>query len=446
MRRVLLITYHFPPRATIGSVRPMGLAKYLSRYGWQPVVVTPRLPGATRPSEHVVETDYSDVVEQWKVKSGLDPSQGLHQQFGLPRTKIPSRLPLHTRLIKWLRPLLLFPDDTKGWIEIAVDTIAQLKERDTFDAILSTSPPITCNLIAARAKELLGVPWLADFRDLWSQDTSARNSGNNGIFHFFDQRLESRILAKADALVAVSEPWAERLQQRAPRVPVHCIPNGYDPEDFGFLPVPLTKSFSITYAGQLYEGKRNPTPLLEVLSELIASGALVRSDVVVRFYGPPEPWLTVLIQKYGLEGVVEIHGVVGRDEALRREAESQILLLLGWNDPSERGQHTGKLFEYMGCKRPILAVSGAYGVMSQTLEETRAGVHALSTEQLRSVLLDAYGHFRSHGRVPYEGRDSEVQAYTHQEMARRFAQKLDELVGQESLATFSAEQEKGATR
>ena len=183
-----------------------------------------------------------------------------------------------------------------------------------------------------------------------------------------------------------------------------------------------------------------------MLSELIASGALVRGDVVVRFYGPPEPWLTVLIQKYGLEGVVEIHGVVGRTEALRREAESQILLLLGWNDPSERGQHTGKLFEYMACKRPILAVSGAYGVMSQTLEETRAGVHALSREQLRSVLLDAYGHFRSHGRVPYEGRDSEVQAYTHQEMARRFAQKLDELAGQESLPTFSSEHEKAAAR
>ena len=121
-------------------------------------------------------------------------------------------------------------------------------------------PPLPADISSRREpKDLYGcAPWLADFRDLWSQDTWARNSGNNGIFHFFDQRLESRILAKADALVTVSEPWAERLQQRAPGVPVHCITNGYDPEDFGFLPVPLTKSFSITYAGQLYEGKRVP--------------------------------------------------------------------------------------------------------------------------------------------------------------------------------------------
>jgi hypothetical protein len=332
--------------------------------------------------------------------------------------------------MRWLRPLLLFPDDTKGWIDFATGAIAKFNEQGQapFDAIVTTSPPITCNLIGARAKQMLGVPWLADFRDLWSQNASGRNAGNNAIFQFCDRRLEERILGLADELVTVSAPWAERLQQRAPQTPVHWITNGHDPDDFSFLPVPLTKSFSITYAGLLYEGKRDPTPLLEVLSELIQSGTLVRSDVVVRFYGPPEPWLTVLIRKLGLEGVVETHGVIGRDESLRRQAESQILLLLGWHDPAERGQHTGKLFEYLGSKRPILAVSGAYGVMSQVLEETGVGVHALSNEQLRSVLVRAYGQFRSTGQVPYEGLDAKVQAYTHQEMARRFAQLLDRMV------------------
>ena len=441
MRRVLLITYHYPPRPTIGSLRPMGLAKYLPQYGWQPIVLTPRLPNGVRRSAHIIETDYRDLVGQWKSRAGLDPARGIHQQLGLPRAKTPSRLLPHTKLMKWLRPLLLFPDDTKGWIEFATDAFAQLKNGDPVDAILSTSPPITCNLIAARAKQRFGVPWLADFRDLWSQDTSARNAGNNAIFHFLDRRLEERILTMADSLVTVSVPWAERLQQRAPNTRVHCITNGYDPDDFAFLPVPLTKSFSITYAGLLYEGKRDPTPLLEVIYELIQSGAVARSDVEVRFYGPVEPWLRVLIQKYNLEGTVQIHGVVGRDEALRRQAESQILLLLGWNDPSERGQHTGKLFEYMGSKRPILAVSGSYGVMSQTLEETRAGVHALSKEQLRSVLVRAYSEFRSTGRVPYEGLNAEVKAYTHQEMARRFAELLDGMVAEKNIASSVLVQE-----
>jgi glycosyltransferase involved in cell wall biosynthesis len=428
MRRVLLITYHFPPRPAIGSLRPMGLARYLPRYGWDPIVLTPRLPDGPRPPVQIIETDYQDVLGQWKSRFGLDPNQGIHQQFSLPWANTPNRVLPHTRLMKWLKPLLLFPDITKGWTVFAMDAIAQLKEHTAVDSIITTSPPITCNLIGARAKHLLGVPWLADFRDLWSQDTSARNDGNNSVFHFFDRRLEARILDQADALVTVSAPWAERLQQRASKTRVQWITNAYDPEDFAFLPVPLTKSFSITYTGLLYEGKRDPTPLLEALSELIQAGTLFRSDVELRFFCPPEPWLIEIVRKYGLEDVVKINAMVKRDEALRRQAESQILLLLGWHDPNERGQHTGKLFEYLGSKRPILAVGGYRGVMSEVLEETRSGVHALSKEQLRSVLVNAYDQFRSTGRVAYEGLDSEVKAYTQQEMARRFAQLLDGMV------------------
>jgi glycosyltransferase involved in cell wall biosynthesis len=407
----------------------MGLAKHLPRYGWEPVVLTPRLPAGPRPPVQIIETDYQDVLGQWKSRFGLDPKRGVHQQFSLPQAKTPNRVLPHTRLIKWLKPLLLFPDSSNGWTSFALEAIRQLKEHMSIDAILTTSPPITCNLIGAQAKQILGVPWLADFRDLWSQDTSARNNGNNSVFHFFDQRLETRILNQADALVTVSAPWAERLQQRVSKTKVQWITNAYDPEDFAFLPVSLTRSFSITYTGLLYEGKRDPTPLLEVLSELIDAGILLRSDVDVRFYGAPEPWLIEIVRKYGLEDVVKINATVKREEALRLQAESQILLLLGWHDPNERGQHTGKLFEYLGSRRPILGVSGYRGVMSEVLEETGAGVHALSKEQLRGELVKAYGQFRSTGQVAYAGRDSAVKAYTQQEMAQRFAELLDAMVG-----------------
>ncbi|HMH05843.1 MAG TPA: glycosyltransferase family 4 protein [Terriglobales bacterium] len=433
MPRVLLITYHFPPSPAIGSVRPMGLAKYLPQFGWEPVVLTPKLPDGPHPAVQIIETEYQDVLGLWKSRFGLDPKRGIHQQFSLPRAKTPNAVLPHTRLMKWLRPLLLFPDDTKGWTRFAMDAIARLKEQAPVDAIITTSPPITCNLIGVQAKQMLGVPWLADFRDLWTQDTLARNNGKNAIFHLLDQRLEGRILAKADALVTVSEPWVERFQEKAPKTPIHCITNGFDPEDFAFLPVPLTRSFSITYTGLLYEGKRDPSPLLEVLSELIQSGTLVRSDVVVRFYGPFEPWLQVLVGKYGLEGVVQIHDLVTRDEALRSQAESQLLLLIGWHDLRERGQHTGKLFEYLGSKRPILALGGSHGVMSEVLEETGAGVHALTKEQLRDALVKAYGAFRNTGRVPYEGQDTKVKNYTHQEMARRFALVLDGMMAQKAM-------------
>jgi glycosyltransferase involved in cell wall biosynthesis len=435
MRKVLLITYHFPPSLAIGSLRPMGLAKYIPCYGWEPIVLTPRLPEGPRPAVQIIETDCRDILGQWKSRLGFDPKRGIHQQLSLPLARKPNRVLPHTALMKWLRPLLFFPDLTKGWMPFATKAVAQLKKQTLVDAVVTTSPPVTCNLLGVHAKQVLGVPWLADFRDLWTQDTLARNSGNNAIFHFLDERLEHRILARADALVTVSEPWVARLQERAPKTPTHCITNGFDPEDFSFLPVPLTKSFSITYTGLLYEGKRDPSPILEVLSELIQSGAVVRSDVMVRFYGPFEPWLQVLVAKFGLEGVVQIHDVVDRTEALRSQAESQLLLLIGWHDLKERGQHTGKLFEYLGSKRPILALGGSYGVMSEVLEETGAGVHALTKEHLREVIVKAYSVYRNTGQVPYEGRASKVKNYTHREMARRFAELLDGLVKERSVAS-----------
>jgi hypothetical protein len=118
---------------------------------------------------------------------------------------------------------------------------------------------------------------------------------------------------------------------------------------------------------------------------------------------------------------------------LRSQAESQLLLLIGWHDLRERGQHTGKLFEYLGSKRPILALGGSHGVMSEVLEETGAGVHALTKEQLRDALVKAYGAFRNAGRVPYEGQDTKVKNYTHQEMARRFALVLDGMMAQKPM-------------
>jgi len=126
---------------------------------------------------------------------------------------------------------------------------------------------------------------------------------------------------------------------------------------------------------------------------------------------------------------------------LRSQAESQILLLIGWHDLKERGQHTGKLFEYLGSKRPILALGGSYGVMSEVLEETGAGVHALTKERLRDEIVKAYGAFRNMGRVPYEGLDSKMKNYTHQEMARRFADLLDGLVEKKSMVSSPAVQE-----
>jgi glycosyltransferase involved in cell wall biosynthesis len=426
-RRVLLITYHYPPLPDIGALRPGALAKYLPEQGWEVLVLTPQMPGRKRPGTRVIETGHRDVLQDLKSKFGLKPGLALHDQLHLPlSTKQNSNL-LHTKAIDWLKRWLAYPDFTKGWIPFASGAVAEFARQERVDAILTTSPPESCHIIGAQAKKVLGCPWIADFRDLWTQNLAQQKHSSLPL----RVRLEKKTLAVADALVTVSAPWAGRLRERYPAKPIHTIPNGFDPDDFRRRPPELTKTFSITYAGQLYQGKRDPGPILEVLGELIREQILPSREVRVRFYGQVEPWLSPLVSRYGLEQVVEMNGVIDRDEALQREMESQVLLLLGWSDPKEIGQHTGKLFEYLGAARPILAVGGNRGVLTDVLEETKAGIHALSTLQLRDTISSMYREFRDHGRVRYHADPEAVEQYSHPQMARRFAYVLDEITGNE---------------
>ena len=420
MPRLLLISYHYPPRPTIGSLRPGALAKYLPDFGWDVLVVTPEVPPGPRPPATVVETPYHDALEKWKSRIGLDPHRALHAQLNLPVATKPRGKRFHTQVIHRLKSILSYPDLTMGWVPFALDAIKKIDV--PVDAILSTAPPITTHLIAREARSILKCPWIADFRDLWAMNL---DNPNGALLRMFDRSLEKRWLGAADALVTVSRPWADRLQESYSHKPVHVITNGFDPDDFAGCSVPRTREFSISYTGQLYAGRRDPTSLFEVVHELIEEKIIVREQMRIRFYGPIEPWMQPLIERYDLKGVVEVQGSIGRREALERQQESQILLLLGWANPQETGQHTGKLFEYFGSRRPILAVGGVAGVLTEVLEETGAGVHALSKPQLRQFLIEAYAEFRERGEVRFKGNEFALKRYTHEAMARSFAELLD---------------------
>jgi glycosyltransferase involved in cell wall biosynthesis len=242
--------------------------------------------------------------------------------------------------------------------------------------------------------------------------------------------LEKRTLRDADALVTVSQPWADRLQPRYPGKKIFTITNGFDPDDYRSRAPALTREFSITYTGELYQGQRDPTRLFEVLSDLLREGAISASDLRVRFYGVIEPWLPILVEKFGLnkfglKQVVELHGPTPRNRIFELQRESQLLLALPWSDPRETGHHSAKLFEYLAAKRPVLAVGGTRGVLTEAMEQTQAGTHATSKAQVRQFLLAAYAEYKKQGHVSYFGDSQAIAQYSHPEMARSFGQVLE---------------------
>ena len=425
-REVLLVTYSYPPVERSGARRPAALAKYLPRFGWTPVVLTPRVQGAPRNSELIVETDYRDVLADWKVRLHLDGKRGLHEQLRLPLSAQPGADKAHTLVITVLKNLLTYPDLTKGWIPYALNAVEDMRRHNRrMHAIITTFPPASCHLIGEKAKQVLGCPWIADFRDLWTQDITTMRPRD---LQFLQVPLEKRTLKRADMLIAVSDPWADRLKQRYRSHEVRTIPNGFDPDDFSPRPE-LAPKFTITHAGTLYQGQRDPTPLFEVLHDLAREKAIALGEVRVRFYGPTEPWLLPLIRRYELEQVVELKGMIPRAEVLQRQMESQLLLILSFTHPKDTGLHTGKLFEYLGCARPILAIGGNQGAMTQVLRETRAGVHVSAKEHLRDFLIKAYREYKHQGYVSYRGEPDKISQYSHVEMSRCFAAALDKVTG-----------------
>lgn len=421
-KRVLVVTYYFPPRPGVASLRLRGLAKYLPEHGWEPVILTAALPGTPEPDFRVIQTPYpGDITACWKRRLGLAGDKGFQEQIGVPRALRERKASFTTKIVNLLKAVIVYPDEQKGWYPFALEVGHDLLKRERFDALLSSSGPVTSHLVARELKARHRLPWIADIRDLWTQN---HYYPYGPIRRAIERKLELRTLAAADALVTVSSPLAEELASLHRGKSVFAIPNGFDPDEIGSAP--LTEEFTITYTGLLYyEGKRDPAPLFRVLRELIDEGVLDPRLVRVRFFGPAEYWLEQEVKQYGLQRIVEIYGVVPRDIVLQHQRASQILLLLNWNDPHERGVYTGKLFEYLAAQRPILAIGGPKGVVAELLEETGAGVYVPQTEDLKRVLVEFYKEYKTYGQVQYHGRAERITRYSHREMARKFAEVLN---------------------
>jgi len=228
-------------------------------------------------------------------------------------------------------------------------------------------------------------------------------------------------------LVTVSSPLADLLSQLHAGKPVRVIANGFDPRIIAPRETPVTESFTITYTGSLYEGKRDPEVLLRAISTLIGEGVMDPKRVHVRFYGAYNHHLEYLINCTGLSAIVDQCGTVDRDTSLARQRESQILLLLNWNHPAEEGVYTGKVFEYLAARRPILAVGGPAGVVGELLAETCAGTHVGSLDDCVKVLRRYWLEYCTSGRVTYRGSDECVDKYSQTVMAHSFASLLDEV-------------------
>lgn len=424
MRRVLIIAdlYHASPRIP-------SLSKYFPSFNWEPIVLTGHPPEAEDQKFRFLQTPFPDSIIEWKKRLGLHPHDGFQRQIGIPLHIRQSDGAISTKLVNLLKGVIAYPDAHKKWRQYALKCANQLLRKEKIDAIISSSSPVTSHLIASELKKKWRIPWIADLRDLWTQNHNYRYGA---LRRLVEQRLELRTLKAADSVVTVSPLWAEDLRKLHKREIVHSITNGFDPHLLRIRQNNLTSKFSITYTGPIYTGKHNTGEFLNALNELVENKVINRTNIEVRFFGPINENLTKEIKQYQLTDIVTQYGLVPRKLSVEKQRDSQLLLLLYWNDPDVKGWYPLKVFEYLASQRPILVTGGSGNdVVEKLMNQTRAGVYCKNKIEIKKILTKYYLEYKEKGRVSNSNIDvDECNKYNYQKAAKRYTEILDNLTNQ----------------
>jgi hypothetical protein len=431
-KRVLIVSFYFPPTNAVGAIRVGKFAKYLPEFGWEPVVLTADTAKdllQTVPIEidegKVFRTpSFTLYLSLYRNLKGnrVTPSKAVSHKFNWkePIYRV-ARLAQPVYTLPILAPLV---SDPIGWYTHAVKRGRELLDKYDTDAIFSSYPPSTSHFVASRLHQISGIPWVAEFRDLWAMNHNARTTS---FLRYLTCRWEQRVMKGSSLLISTSESWAKHLEILHSKKAI-TISNGFDEEDY-VEDTPLTSKFTITYTGQVYYPKQDPTPLLQALRELKEEGGISSSDFEVRFFGGNLlKTVRPLIEGCGLRELVKVCDLVPFRESVRRQKESSVLLMLKWNDPMEKGVYTGKLFEYLGAKRPILAVGSFNENVDKLLSESGTGVVADNGPAIKIVLSRWLDEWRNSGRIvsDWEPRADVIQRYTRKAQAGKLAQLMEE--------------------
>lgn len=423
MKKILIITYFFPPMNEIGGIRIYGLTKNLLQFGWDPIILIPDHDNFVFPSLKINKTPYDDVIGTCKKILKLNPYMPLKENFNILSKR--KEIPLVSNFIKITNDIIAYPDSAIGWYKYAITEGENIIKANKIDAIISSSPPVTCHLIANFLSKKYNIPWIADFRDLWSQN---HYSNKNFIIKRLEKKLEIKTIKRAYALSSVSIPLTKKLHQIHLQKNIQSIPNGFDIDQLnpGITP---DKKFSIVYTGIFYQGKRDPKKIFSVIKKLINDIPLYRKDIRIDIYGNIEYWIYDLISYFGFHDIVFIHGPIPRDMAIEVQRKAQILLLLTWDNPEDNGVYTGKLFDYLAAKRPIIVPGGSKkSVIKELLEKTNAGIYACNEIEIEDYLIQAYQEYKKFGKVIYRGIIEEIMKYSHIEMTKSFAYLFNQVI------------------
>jgi glycosyltransferase involved in cell wall biosynthesis len=422
-----MIINFFPPAGGGGVYRPLSFVKYLSRLSWSVTVVTPR-PGEFWISDPGLEREIPPGVRVVRTAS-LAGLRFLRSIRGGGAGRDASRRSSGGfAALRRIGEFFLIPDTYAGWVPFAAREAERLCREERFDVIYSTSPPDSSHLAARRVVGATGIPWVADCRDPWFN--LHLRTPPTPVHRALHERLE-RSVSRADLVLVTTEAHEQMLRERYPRCRVERIPNGFDEEDFARDPAarPPAAPFTITHCGMLTLG-RSTKPFLEGLAAFARRDPAAAREVRVVFVGPRESANEEWARRFGLGDSVRFEDNVPHRESVAREVRSHVLLLVKHDDERYRGLVPGKLYEYIGARRPILAV-GPDGEAARIVRDLRRGETPRidRPDEIAAAIGTMYRRYRE-GTLESAYSVDAIPRYSRRAEAERLSGLLESLRGE----------------
>ena len=412
--KVLIITYYWPPAGGSGVQRWLKFVKYLQGFNIQPIVYTisnPRYPTIDDSLLNEIPENIEVLKHPiWEPTDLLFWKRELQQEGGISNASKNS-------FLSFIRGNFFIPDPKLFWIKPSVKYLQSYLNKNDVDVIISTGPPHSMHLIAEKLHQKNDVKWLADFRDPWSDIYYNKDFKELSFVKNRNKKLEKSVLKKADCVLTVSNALKKEFSKYANRVEV--VTNGFDDDFLEPSKVLLDEKFTISYIGLLPK-QSNPENLFRVLQGLCSQHKDFEKDLQLNFIGDISDVVKTAVCNNKLKENTRFIDYVDHTKAIEYQQKAQVLLLLIPNVKKCKGILTGKLFEYLSAKRPILAIGPEDGDLADVIEDTNAGVIVDfdNDDKLSSEILKLYDQYKK-GNLEVNSKNTNK--YHRKELTKKVA-------------------------
>ncbi len=432
MKKVLIISYYWPPAGGIGVLRCLKFVKYLREFGWEPIVFAPK--NADYP--YFDDGNIKDIPEGVKIiKFPIWEPFKIFKTL-TRRKNVPLNNIIHVRDRKsmfdnfgiWVRGNYFIPDARSMWINPSVKYLKEYLIHNPVDAILTDGPPHTNTVIGTRLSKVLGIPHLADFQDPWTQVDYYKLFKIGKYADSKHKKLEQETFETAKKITIASPSWKKDIEGIGAK-DVDVVYYGYDESDFKDLSIKCDSQFTICHAG-LLGFDRNPSNLFQVLNDLCLKNKDFKRDLRIKILGQSDIKVQESISSSGLDGNLINLGTVSRKTALQEIVNAWILLLPLNKADNVNGRIPGKFFEYIRSTRPIISFGPKGTDVHNIIQEFKLGVNVeySDIENLSLFIMEQYSNYKNKQFEPIKPL-KDISVFSNYNQTMLIGKYLDEIIG-----------------